>query len=91
MSNHAPESAPTRVTDSAARSMQEGRLDRERAASMAKMAGRGTHGFDMALDEINHVKVPWYDVMQEYFVAMVTSSRTGCSASPTRSSLWKGP
>jgi hypothetical protein len=39
MSNHAPEATPTRVTDSAARSVQEGRLDRERAASMAEEGG----------------------------------------------------
>jgi hypothetical protein len=39
MSNHASEGATTRLTDSAARSVQEGRLDRERAASMAEEGG----------------------------------------------------
>lgn len=49
------------------------RKEMQRAATMARMAGRGMFGFDMALDEIDHVKVPWYDVLQEYYQSMCTS------------------
>ena len=45
------------------------RAELDQAATMAKMAGKGTFGFDCALDEMNHVKVPWYEYLEEYFIA----------------------
>jgi len=49
------------------------RQELDRAATMAKMAGKGTFGFDCALDEMNHVKIPWYEYLEEFFVGLQVS------------------
>jgi predicted metal-dependent peptidase len=43
------------------------REEMARAATMARMAGKGTSVFDEALSEVNHVKIPWQDELAEMF------------------------
>jgi hypothetical protein len=48
-------------------------------------------GADVVRSAGDAVCLPFSSNANPNLVAMTTSSRTGCSASPTSSSLWKGP